>query len=169
MVRSFIAALAVVAVGSSVSVAAQQATAPVAPGTPVTFAELMETLKKAGDVPTIDTTVKTVPAGPNNVTVNIGHRTKAGATMVGVAHSTFTEVYHVIEGAGTVTTGGTFLNPEQQAGGNTRGTIQGGTSRRITVGDVFVIPVGTPHTFSDIESTVVFLNIRVVHQSTAAK
>lgn len=163
MVRLFIAILAVVSVGNSVSVAAQQPTAPVAPATYVSAAELMEVLKKAGDVPTIDTTAKTVPAGPNNVLVNIGHRTKAGATMVGVAHASFTEVYHVIEGAGTVTTGGTFLNPEQQAGGNIRGTIQNGVSRRLTVGDVVVIPVGTPHTFSDIESTVVFLNIRIVH------
>lgn len=163
MVRLLMAVFAVVAVGSSVSVAAQQSSAPAAPATYVSAAELMEVLKKAGDVPAIDTTAKTVPAGPNNVLVNIGHRTKAGATMVGVAHANFTEVYHVIEGAGTVTTGGTFLNPEQPAGGNTRGTIQNGVRRRITVGDVVVIPIGTPHTFSDIESTVVFLNIRVVH------
>lgn len=159
MVRTFAAAIVLVTVGTPAVLAGQQSIS-ATPATYVSAAELIEVLKKAGDRPAIDTTAQTVAAGPNNVLVNIGHRTKAGATTEGVAHSDLTEIYHVIEGAGTVVTGGTFVNP-QQAGANTRGTIQNGRSQRITAGDVVVIPVGTPHTFSDIESTVVFLNIRI--------
>jgi mannose-6-phosphate isomerase-like protein (cupin superfamily) len=159
MIRTFTAAIVLAVIGTPVALGGQQSPgAP--PATYVSTSELMEVLEKASDRSGSDTTAQTVAAGPNNVLVNIGHRTKAGATMVGVAHSNLTEIYHVIEGAGTIVTGGTFANPEP-AGANTRGTIQNGRRQRITVGDVVVIPVGTPHTFSDIESTVVFLNVRI--------
>jgi hypothetical protein len=42
-----------------------------------------------------------------------------------------------------------------------RPVIRDGKAQRITAGDVVVIPIGTPHTFSEIERTLVFLNIRI--------
>ena len=158
MVRMIVAVFLLVAFGTPAVGAAQQLSS--APATFVSVAELMAVLKKSADRTGSDVTAQKVSAGPNNVLVNIGHRTKEGATMEGTAHSDLTEIYHVIEGAGTVVTGGTFVNP-QPSGANTRGTIQNGHAQRITVGDVVVIPVGTPHTFSEIESTLVFLNIRI--------
>jgi mannose-6-phosphate isomerase-like protein (cupin superfamily) len=161
MMRVVGAALAAISLGLPVPAAAQPAAAGV-PATYVSLADLTAVLKKAEGTPQSDATVKSVPVGAETVLVNIGHRAKEGATMVGVQHDTFTEVYHVIEGTGTLITGGTFVNPEKRPGGNTRGTIQNGVTQRITVGDVIVIPLGTPHTFSDIEKTVVFLNVGIV-------
>jgi mannose-6-phosphate isomerase-like protein (cupin superfamily) len=130
----------------------------------VPAADLSAVLKRAteGDRAASDTNVKTVPGKPNNIAVNIGHRTKAGASMNGGSHANMTEIWYITEGTGTVTTGGSFLNPTQAAGGDVRGTIQNGVSQRVTVGDVIVIPPGTPHTFSALETPLlVFLNIRV--------
>jgi mannose-6-phosphate isomerase-like protein (cupin superfamily) len=156
MVRLFIAACAAALAATSVPVAAQQSAAPAAIYVPK--ADLTEVLKKAtaGDKPGSDTTAKSVPGKQNTVSVNIGHRTKAGASNAGGTHADLTEIYYIIEGSGTVLTGGTL------SAGGPGGAIQNGTSQRVTVGDVVVIPPNTPHTFSAVESDrVVFLNIRI--------
>ena len=54
----------------------------------------------------------------------------------------------VVEGAGTMVSGGTLVdarttNPNLVEGGR----IEGGTSRALRKGDVFLIPAGTPHWF----------------------
>lgn len=163
MVRLFIATCAAALAATSVAVVAQQPTAPAAAtaaaaATYVPKADLADVLKKAtaGDRPSSDTTAKTVPGKQNTVFVNIGHRTKAGASNAGITHPDLTEVWYIIEGSGTVLTGGTV-----PAGGR-GGTIQNGTSQRVTVGDVVVIPPNTPHTFSGVESDLLtFLNVRI--------
>jgi mannose-6-phosphate isomerase-like protein (cupin superfamily) len=160
MFRTLSAALFLVLIAFVAQPAVAQQSAPVAPATYVSKAELMEVLKKSDGTPQSDVTVQKVPAPPNTVLVNIGHRTKAGATMSGGVHPDLIEVYHIIEGTATVTTGGTLVKPAG-ADANARPVIQGGKSQRVTVGDVVVIPINTPHTISDVESTLVFLNIRI--------
>lgn len=158
MIRTISAAL--VLVGFAAFPAAGQQSAPVAPATYVSQAELMAVLKQSWDKPQSDVSAQKVAAPPNNVLVNIAHRTKEGATMSGGVHRDLIEVYHIIEGAATVTTGGTLVRPAGAAP-DARPVIQGGKAQRVTVGDVVVIPINTPHTFSDVESTLVFLNIRI--------
>ncbi len=158
MTRTF--SFALVLVGLTVFPAAGQQSAPVAPATYVSEDELLAVLQKSIGKPQSDETAQKVAAPPNNVLVNIGHRTKEGATMSGGVHPDLIEVYHIIEGAGTVVTGGTLVRPAG-ADPNSRPVIQGGKAQRITTGDVVVIPINTPHTFSEIERTLVFLNIRI--------
>ena len=144
----------------AVGPAAAQQSAPVPPATYVSEAELLAVLQESIGGPQSDANAQTVTAPPNNVLVNIGHRTKEGATMAGGMHADLIEVYHIIEGAATVVTGGTLVRPEG-APADSRPIIQGGTAQRVTVGDVVVIPIGTPHTISEVERTLVFLNIRI--------
>ena len=65
-------------------------------------------------------------------------------------------------GAGTLVTGGTLL-PE---GGAIPGTsarspgIEDGVSRRISAGDVVIIPGHTPHWWSELESDIEYLIFR---------
>ncbi|OFW13789.1 MAG: hypothetical protein A3F70_18895 [Acidobacteria bacterium RIFCSPLOWO2_12_FULL_67_14] len=158
MIRTLSFALVLLAL-AAVPAAGQQS-GPVAPATYVSQAELTAVLKKSYEKPQSDVTAQKVAAPPNNVFVNIGHRTKEGATMSGGVHPDLIEVYHIIEGTATVTTGGTLVRPAGAAP-DARPVIQGGTSQRVTVGDVVVIPINTPHTISDVESTLVFLNIRI--------
>jgi quercetin dioxygenase-like cupin family protein len=67
----------------------------------------------------------------------------------------------VLEGCGSLTTGGTLANPKEFAkddpevlaviGPTAQGTaIEGGSTRKIGAGDMVVIPVDTPHGFADI-------------------
>jgi mannose-6-phosphate isomerase-like protein (cupin superfamily) len=158
MIRT-ISTVALLVTFAAVPAAAQQS-GPVAPATYVSETELLAVLQKSIEKPQSDVTAQKVAAPPSNVLVNIGHRTKEGATMAGGVHPDLIEVYHIIEGAGTVVTGGTLVRPAG-ASPDSRPIIQGGTAQRITTGDVVVIPIGTPHTFSEIERTLVFLNIRI--------
>src|SRR5579863_748394 len=76
-------------------------------------------------------------------------------------HPTAAEVCYVIEGAGTLTTGGK-LQGGQQKGPNVFGTgIEGGTSRPVAKGDFFLIPENTPHAFHTTAATLVIMSMHL--------
>ncbi len=86
--------------------------------------------------------------------INIVRRTKgAGA----VAHDGATELHHIIEGSGTLVTGGTMVRP---SGGRGGATIENGVSRRVSKGDVIVVPSGMPHWYKDLDGTITYLEVR---------
>ena len=62
-------------------------------------------------------------------------------------------------GSGTVVTGGRLMR-SVGADGVRAATIQGGESRSVVVGDVLIIPAGTPHWYSQIPESVTYLEIR---------
>ena len=67
-------------------------------------------------------------------------------------HVEFTDVWYVIEGAGTLVTGGTIAGGVNTSPGEVRGKgITDGTSRRMTKGEFAVIPAGMPHWISTVE------------------
>lgn len=84
-------------------------------------------------------------AGPNNASVHTAEGDKQDVT----------EVYEIVDGAGTFVTGGTILNPADRTAG-----IKGGESRRVSKGDFIIIPAGTPHWFSSIEGSITYLEAR---------
>lgn len=113
--------------------------------------------------------------GEYNVSIGVVHRAKTSGKDApsGIEHAQITEVYHVIEGSGTLVTGGTLDNPREIPadspvvtvlnGPSTGGTgIQGGVSRKIAPGDVVIIPPNTPHWFSEITTDqIVYLVVRI--------
>ena len=68
------------------------------------------------------------------------------------------EVHHIIDGAGTLVTGGTIVRKDNAPAG--RATIDGGVSRRVTKGDVILVPAGAPHWYKDLEGTITYLEVR---------
>jgi mannose-6-phosphate isomerase-like protein (cupin superfamily) len=96
----------------------------------------------------------------------------AGARGGSAAHDLVTEVYHVLEGAGTLVTGGRMLGAQRrEAGagvvveingpGYSGSAIEGGVSRRIERGDVVIIPAGTPHWWTEVEEALTYTVVRV--------
>ena len=73
-----------------------------------------------------------------------------------------TEIYYMVEGVATLVTGGTLAEPTSTPNGTSvRGNgIDGGISRRITKGDVVIIPGHTPHWWSELETDIEYLNFR---------
>jgi mannose-6-phosphate isomerase-like protein (cupin superfamily) len=85
--------------------------------------------------------------------INLIRRTKAAGA---VAHDGFAELHHIIDGSGTLVTGGTIVRPT----GRGAATIQNGVSKHVTKGDVIVIPPGMPHWYMDLDGTITYLEVR---------
>lgn len=94
-------------------------------------------------------------------TVNLEYRV-AGVDTNPNIHETEAEVFYVMEGAGTLTTGGTLRNEKRTNAANRTGTaIDGGTSRRIAKGDFFLVPENTPHAFTETSGTLVVMSLHI--------
>ena len=83
--------------------------------------------------------------GPNNASVH----TKEGDGQ------DVTEVYYILEGGGTYTTGGSMPDPKNRTAG-----IKGGQTNEIRPGDVIIIPPGTAHWFSKINGHITYVEVR---------
>jgi mannose-6-phosphate isomerase-like protein (cupin superfamily) len=80
---------------------------------------------------------------------NLEYRALVGGAA---AHDHDAELFYVIEGAGTLVTGGTLVTQTRPNPDNRNGTsIEGGTSRHVVKGDFVLVPENTPHWFSTIE------------------
>lgn len=70
------------------------------------------------------------------------------------SHADRAELFYVIDGAGTMLTGGTITDGKV-SGVNTQGTtIAGGTRIEFTTGDFIMVPSGVPHQFVDLKAPV---------------
>jgi mannose-6-phosphate isomerase-like protein (cupin superfamily) len=115
--------------------------------------------------------IRVVDAGGYNIAVGAIHRPQSPPGVAAV-HFKVTEIYHVIDGAATLVTGGALVNPKprpadsesvkfEDGPGESGSSIQGGASQRVKAGDVVVIPAGVPHWFSAIEGSISYLVVRV--------
>jgi mannose-6-phosphate isomerase-like protein (cupin superfamily) len=90
---------------------------------------------------------------------NLEYRVAVGPASV---HDKEAEMFLVLEGSGTVVTGGTLkderrTNPDNRSGSG----IDGGSSRNVAKGDFILVPEGTGHWFSAINGTLVLMSIHL--------
>lgn len=147
---------------------ALQSPIPAADVTAEVIQSTVEYMKAEGitDVP-----IKTIDAGGHNVGVAVIYRPAAEDIGGGAVHSEVTEVYYVIEGRGTLVTGGQLVDPREReltarrlevnGPGFSGSNIQGGVSRPVGPGDVVIIPAGTPHKFSEVTEDITYTCIRL--------
>src|SRR2546425_11755325 len=89
------------------------------PAIDIPKADLEATLARAPAAGVMDQQIRVVDIGKYNVAVGVLHRA-AKAKQTAISHSQVTEVYHIIEGAGTFVTGGEIVEPTPSpADGNT--------------------------------------------------
>jgi mannose-6-phosphate isomerase-like protein (cupin superfamily) len=139
-----------------------------APATYVTTAEIDAALQQMPpNTTTYDKPLKTIDTGAYKVTIVILRRVPGKTPDSALLHDRVTEVYQILTGAGMFETGGTLVDGKpvdltsEAAGPSTRGTIQGGETRRMGPGDVVVIPPNVPHRFSKLEGTITYLVTRI--------
>jgi len=136
-------------------------------GTYVTAAQMKEALKTAPrqDAALIDRPVRVVDAGGHYLGVAIVQRTSADQNAL--VHDKIDEIYYVLEGGGTLVTGGELVNAKRNSDSGTIGPsssgsgVNGGESKRVTAGDVVIIPAGVPHMFKQLDGTIRYLVYRV--------
>jgi mannose-6-phosphate isomerase-like protein (cupin superfamily) len=128
-------------------------------------------LKRAPPGSVSDQQVRVVDIGKAHVALGAVYRS-AKAKQGAVFHDQVSEMYYILEGSGTIVTGGTLVDPKRRApdepvvkdinGPSVGGTaIQGGESRRIGPGDVLIIPAGVPHWFSAVDGEIKYIMFRV--------
>jgi quercetin dioxygenase-like cupin family protein len=100
-------------------------------------------------------------------TANLEYRPIDGAVAV---HEKEAEMVYVIDGGGTLTTGGTVVGEKRTNAANLSGTaIDGGTMRTIAKGDFAIIPEGTPHQFKPANGLLVMMTLHVPRPVGAAQ
>jgi mannose-6-phosphate isomerase-like protein (cupin superfamily) len=91
--------------------------------------------------------------------VHASRREKPGEVEV---HVKDTDVIYVLEGTTTFVTGGTMVGAKTVAPDEVRGAdVQGGETRKLTRGDVIVVPKGTPHWFKEVTGPVLYYVVKV--------
>jgi mannose-6-phosphate isomerase-like protein (cupin superfamily) len=74
------------------------------------------------------------------------------------AHRTEAELWVIVRGTGTVTTGGKIVETKKDAKVVSR-AIEGGESRRVARGDFIMIPEGVPHYVTEASPELIFMAI----------
>jgi mannose-6-phosphate isomerase-like protein (cupin superfamily) len=142
--------------------------------TDITDENVKEVLKHAP--PAVDQQLKVVDVGPYNVGVGIIHRGPSQDPTDGTApcikHHNQTETYIIVDGAGTLVTGGTIMNPREipkdseaymtlngpSANGSVR--ITEAQVRAVKPGDIVIIPPDVCHGWIGITDHVNYLSVR---------
>src|SRR5262249_60341448 len=77
-------------------------------------------------------------------------------------HVKYADIIYMLEGSTTFVTGGTTIGGKTTAPDEIRGTdINGGETRRLTKGDVIIVPKGTPHWFKEVSGPVLYYVVKV--------
>ena len=136
-----------------------------ASGTVITADEIAATLKQSIANNTVDQPIKLaeIPGG-HKASVALLRRTKAETSAL--IHDYVTEIYEIVEGSGTLVTGGTLEDPKENdltrlnAGMSHTGTHRGGESRKVKAKDVIIVPAGMAHRFSELDGPIVYVVYR---------
>lgn len=142
--------------------------------TDITDENVKEVLKHAP--PAVDQQLKVVDVGPYNLGVGIIHRGPSKDSTDGtspcIAHHNQTETYIIVDGDGTLITGGTIMDPKEIApdsqaykvlnGPSANGRVRDSDAqvRKVKVGDIIIIPPDVCHGWKGISDHVNYLSVR---------
>jgi mannose-6-phosphate isomerase-like protein (cupin superfamily) len=135
--------------------------------TDITAAQVQAFIKDAPHDRNSDRPIRVIDAGGSHVGVFGVFRPKEAPFTATVHQTDATETYYMLEGAGVLVTGGTLRKPTTPRP-STLGDwtdmgstgIEGGVSRRLSKGDVVIIPGGVPHGWASVEGDITYLIVR---------
>ena len=135
---------------------AQVVATPPPPAVVVSEAEWMTVLSTSAANNTLDTKVAETPVKGGVVRVGVIYRSRSETRAL--VHQELTEIYSIVEGTGTLVTGGTATESQPVSDPPNLGltpsffvTQVGGDTRRVGPGDIVVIPAGLPHRLIELE------------------
>jgi len=108
-------------------------------------------------------------AGGWSVSISPGvsvRRRSSSVAQFAIFHPFSVEVYRILEGSGTLVTGGTLVLPLAQSSNpniiRSENGIEGGLARKVSAGDILVLQPGTPHWFSSIDGeSITYMESRI--------
>src|SRR5438093_2357360 len=94
-----------------------------------------------------------------NYMVHASRREKPGQAEI---HTKDADVIYVLQGTATFVTGGEAVDGRTIAPDEIRGaSIKGGSTRKISKGDVIIVPHGTPHQFLEVTNPFLYYVVKV--------
>jgi mannose-6-phosphate isomerase-like protein (cupin superfamily) len=151
-----------------------QPTCTMCPGTYIPLDELQAYTKKAIAENRIDQQVRDIDIGKAHIGIGMVYRGKLdGPKPDSVAeHDLISEVYHIIDGSGTLVLGPDLVNKRRRPAtsetvrmfngpGNNSDSINNGVTYQLKAGDVVVIPAGTGHWFTKIDDHITYVMVRI--------
>ena len=151
-----------------------QPTCTMCPGTYIPLDEVQAYVKKAIAEKRIDQQVRDVDIGKAHIGIGVVYRGKLDAPkpQTVAEHDQVSEVYHIIEGSGTLVLGPDLIDKKRRPAtsetvrmfngpGNNADSIRNGVSYQLKAGDVVVIPAGTGHWFTKIDDHITYIMVRI--------
>jgi glc operon protein GlcG len=94
-----------------------------------------------------------------NYMVHTSRRDKPGLAEI---HGVDTDIIYVLQGTATFVTGGTVVDAKEISSDEIRGSrIEGGVTRKLSKGEVIIVPNNTPHWFKDVNGEFLYYTIKV--------
>jgi mannose-6-phosphate isomerase-like protein (cupin superfamily) len=91
--------------------------------------------------------------------IQAGRRDAAGQVEI---HTRDTDIFYLTEGTATLITGGQAVDPKEIAPGELRADkLIGGVTRKISKGDVVIIPAGIPHWMPEVSKPFLYFVVKV--------
>ena len=151
---------------------AQEPSCKMCPGTYIPSEEVQAYIDRAKQFNIIDQQVRAVDIGKSNVAIGLVHRTKIASPGEVAEHDLVSELYHIIEGTGTLVLSpelvGTKRRPPDSetvrmlnGPGQNAASVNNGVTYNLKPGDVVIIPAGTGHWFTKIDDHIVYLMVRI--------
>jgi mannose-6-phosphate isomerase-like protein (cupin superfamily) len=160
----------VVVVGLLLALAGVAQTPPL-PATDVSSSDIQKFIDALPRDAVSDRPIRVVDVGGYHVGVFGVFRPKTIKQEANLHQTKVTEIYYILNGNATLVTGGTLPDPKPlRAGGTTMQStrIEGGVSRKVSKGDVIIIPGRTPHWFSSQDGDLSYLIFRPDPEGTIA-
>jgi len=91
------------------------------------------------------------------------HASRREAAGMAEVHVQDTDIIYVLEGTATIVTGGNVVDGKALAGSadEIRGaSIRGGNAQRLSKGDVFIVPNGVPHQFTEVQAPFLYYVVK---------
>src|SRR5881392_675432 len=151
-----------------------QPTCKMCPGTYIAKAEVDAYIAKAVAEKLIDQQARDVDIGKAHIGIGVVHRGKLDAPAPNsvAEHDLVSEVYHIIDGSGTLLLGPDIADMKRRPAnvetvrlfngpGNNGSSIRDGKAYNLKAGDVVIIPAGTGHQFTKIDDHINYLMVRI--------
>lgn len=98
------------------------------------------------------------------------HASRREGPGVAEVHVRDTDIIYVLEGSATIVTGGQVVDEKTTATDEIRGRlITGGAERRLARGDVFIVPNGVPHWFSEVQAPFLYYVVKTTSAAGGAR
>jgi mannose-6-phosphate isomerase-like protein (cupin superfamily) len=135
--------------------------------------EVQAYLKRApADAAASDQQIRATDIGKGHVDIAVVYRGKLAAGPTVAEHDLVSEVYHVLDGSGTLVTGPDVVDAKRRPAGdesvrllNGPGSngvsIRNGVTYQLKPGDVVIVPAGVGHWFTKVNGHISYLLVRI--------